>query len=184
MKKILSIFITCFILLSLTSCNNYFTNRNLKKYGLSNAPKLEGNYVYNIKGIWPEVYAKTNKENFLEFVSDMFTFLNESYYQTVGYEGESLNNFFGAHTKYELIRSTNLDDYKIESDDYTSYRFIYALDGIDEESNRIISDREMTIIYYKNEMTYTKDGKLFDRHYKYNCKIKLFYNVASYIAID
>lgn len=184
MKKIFSILFTSFILLTLTSCNNYFTNKNLKKYGLSNAPRLEGDYVYNIKGIWPEVYAKTSKQNFLEFANDMFLYLNESYYKTVGYEGEGLNNFFGAVTRYELIRSTNLNDYKEESEDYIKYRFIYALDGINEESNCIISDREMTITYYKNEMTYTKEGKLFDRHYKYNCKIDLFYNVASYIIKD
>lgn len=157
MKKISFIFLL-FLLLSLSSCsknNDFLSNDELERFGLSNlsTPTHATNYYNKSTNTMLTCYMSVGNDNDVRnYVLDILKMLeDENVYKLYGYTKN--DDMYKEHRNIYL--SSNIDDYLVDSYDYStdpvsynSYIIYYVLNDVE---NKIF---ELNITSYTEEQNH------------------------------
>lgn len=159
MKKIFLCMVLLVLSLSITGCtkrNEFFTDKQLEKFGLNNltAPNNSANYYNKSKNYMLICYMNVDKDDdIINFVLDILNMLETNdMYEVYGYAKE--DDMFKKERKIYLSRDINdylinTKNYSVNSVTFNSYEIYYSLSDESKSNSMYI----LTITSYTEDNT-------------------------------
>ncbi len=170
MKKNIIVLLSIFSVLFLTGCNS--NKSMLKKMNIDDLPKITGvKLVDKSKNFVSQTTMYLGeKDAFENYAISVHAYLNQNYYDSLGYTSELLQSFFGTGAQYDFYNQANtLDQFMIETEYKITYQFIFSNNNafwLNESDGTYYLDGASSVI-----LVYFKD-------YQDNENEKTKYNIA------
>lgn len=170
MKKNIIVLLSIFSVLFLTGCNS--NKSMLKKMNIDDLPKItDVKLVDKSKNFVSQTTMYLGEKDVFEnYAISVHAYLNQNYYDSLGYTSELLQSFFGTGAKYDFYNQANtLDQFMIETEYKITYQFIFSNNNafwLNESDGTYYLDGASSVI-----LVYFKD-------YQDNENEKTKYNIA------
>ena len=188
MKKIIKTLLLMLILtISLTSCSFHnFSYLKKSKMNILDLPKIENvEFVKKFKNLVSEtLYLKGDEETFTSYANEVYQYLNEKFYDTLGYGGNILNSAwgFGGISEY-YNKTSSISDFKTEDSKKIMYQFIFSSDN---KLETVTEDNDLycgSVVLSKScnvTMVYYKDTQYINDKVEYNMGVEIVKYIGHY----
>ena len=186
-KTIKTLLIMLILTIILTSCSFHdFSYSKKSKMNIVDLPKIENvEFVRKSKNFVSEaLYLKGDEETFTSYANEVYKYLNDKFYDTLGYGGMILNSAwgFGGISEY-YNKTSSISDFKTEDDKKIMYQFVFSSD------DKLIIDTDDNYMYYGSiilskscdiTMVYYKDTQYINDKVEYNMGVEIVKYIGNY----